>query len=77
VDWGTLKPINPYKKWITSVMDTDELLYVPCAGTAPAAIGLLQEYGEKANYLCVDSKPEARVAFETRKELQVDYQTTL
>lgn len=67
-DWGTPKPINPYAQWLPSIMDADELLYVPCAGTAPAALALEAMWGEKANYICVDSEPGAKAAFEKRRE---------
>ena len=77
VGWGTMKPIDPYRKWITSVMDKDELLYVPCAGTAPAALAIEQEWGESANYVCVDAEQEAKDAFETRRDMQVTIQRTL
>jgi len=76
-DWGTPKPITPYQNWVTSVMEPDELLYVPCAGTAPAALGILQEWGDRANYLCVDSESEAKEAFEARKADVNTTQTTL
>jgi len=75
--WGTPKPVDPYRKWVTEVMNPDELLYVPCAGTAPAALGILQEWGEKANYICVDSEPEAKEAFERRKQAQITTQERL
>lgn len=68
-DWGTPKPVPPYRKWVTSVMDAEDLLYVPCAGTAPAAIGLLRKWGSRANFLCVDSEPEAKTAFQSRRGL--------
>ena len=77
VEWGTLKPIAPYRNWITSVMDSDELLYVPCAGTAPAALAIEQEWGNSANYICVDSEREAKTAFEKRRDMQVTIQKTL
>ena len=76
-DWGTPKPIEPYRKWITSVMDKDELLYVPCAGTAPAALAIEQEWGDSANYICVDSEPNAKAAFEQRKSEQITVQGQL
>jgi len=76
-EWGTPKPIDPYQEWLPSVMDKDELLYVPCAGTAPAALALEREWGTDANYVCVDSEPEAKDAFETRKAKQIDEQETL
>lgn len=69
VEWGTQKPVKPYRKWVTSVMDKEELLYVPTAGTAPAAIGLLREWGNDANFICVDSEPDAKKAFERRRGL--------
>lgn len=68
-DWGTPKPIKPYRMWVTSVMDSDELLYVPFAGTAPAALGILRKWGDDANFVCVDSEPEAKSAFQTRRGL--------
>jgi len=70
-DWGTPKPVAPYRRWITSVMDRGEMLYVPCAGTAPAAIGLLQAWGSDANYICVDSSADAKTAFQRRREAEV------
>jgi hypothetical protein len=76
-EWGTPKPIAPYRKWITSVMELDELLYVPCAGTAPAALGLIKQWGSNANYICVDSESQAKEAFESRKDEEISTQTTL
>jgi len=76
-DWGTPKPIAPYRKWVTSVMEPEELLYVPCAGTAPAALGCIQQWASQANYLCVDSEPQAKEAFKSRKKDEISPQTTL
>lgn len=67
VGWGTLKPADPYREWVTSVMDPDETLYVPCAGSAPAAIGILREWGSDANFVCVDPEPDARTAYQRRR----------
>lgn len=67
VDWGTLKPIAPYQRWIEAVTDPGELVYVPCAGTAPAAIAA-ERLGRE--WIAVDSQPEARDAYRTRRELQ-------
>jgi hypothetical protein len=71
VDWGTLKPISPYTEWIESVTDPGELVYVPCAGTAPAAIAA-ESLGRE--WVAVDSEPEARDAFSRRRDLQVNPQ---
>jgi hypothetical protein len=71
-DWGTPKPTVPYRAWIPSVMDRDELLYVPCAGTAPAAIALEMEYGDDAQYICVDSESDAKSAFTRRRTDEID-----
>jgi len=75
VDWGTLKPIEPYRRWIEAVTDPDELVYVPHAGTAPGAIAA---EGLNRDWIAVDSEPDAKTAFEKRKELQgTTTQTTL
>lgn len=71
INWGTLKPIEPYKRWIDSVIKSpDELVAIPHAGTAPGAIALEQLYGDGANYVAVDSEPGARESFQHRRELQ-------
>lgn len=74
-EWGTPKPIYPYQEWIPSIMEPDELLYVPCAGKSPAALALEREY-EDPNYICIDSETEAKEAFEQRKD-RITRQTRL
>jgi len=66
-DWGTPKPTEPYAEWIPSVMDKDELLYVPCAGTAPAALALECKWPD-TRYICVDGEPDAKKAFKKRRK---------
>ena len=67
VEWGTLKPIAPYERWIDAVTDPGERVYVPCAGTAPGAIAA-ERLGRE--WIAVDSEPAARDAYETRRDLQ-------
>lgn len=74
VEWGTLKPIEPYRRWIDAVTDPGELVYVPCAGTAPAAIAA-EQLGR--DWIAVDSEADAKEAYETRRELQGDRQATI
>lgn len=64
--WGSVKPIAPYRKWLRDLMQPGELLAVPCAGTAPAALGAELEYGDDARYVCIDTEPEAYQAFVDR-----------
>lgn len=78
INWGTLKPIKPYRNWLEGITTQDDLVYIPCAGTAPAAIGLEQLYGESANFIAVDSNLEAKEAYQNRREMQLgSTQTTL
>lgn len=66
--WGSVKPIEPYYEWVTGLIEQGELVLVPCAGTAPAAIATEQAFGEDARYVCVDIEPGAREAFNRRRE---------
>ena len=75
IEWGTLKPIEPYRRWIDAVTEPGELVYVPCAGTAPAAIAA-EQIGRE--WIAVDSEQDAKDAYEQREELQaISEQTTL
>lgn len=67
-DWGSVKPIKPYRKWLEGLMDEGEHLVVPCAGTAPAAIAAEQLYGEDIRYTCIDNEPQALEMFQQRRE---------
>jgi len=71
IDWGTLKPIAPYREWIGGLTTADNLIYIPCAGTAPAALAAEQLYGVDANWIAVDSEPDAKDAYLKRRELQL------
>lgn len=68
VDWGTLKPIDPYQQWIDAVTEPGESVYVPCAGTAPAAIAA-ERLG--LDWIAIDSEPEAREAYLRRREFEL------
>lgn len=71
-DWGSVKPISPYKTWVEALTKENELenehLVVPCAGTAPAAIGAELTFGTDLRYTCIDNSPDAYEAFCRRRE---------
>lgn len=64
--WGSVKPINPYRKWLSDLLQPEELLLVPCAGTAPAALAAELEFGAEARYTCIDLEDDAYDAFVQR-----------
>jgi hypothetical protein len=66
-DWGSVKPITPYEEWISGLVAEDELIAVPCAGTAPAALAAERVHGDAARYICIDIEEEARTAFNERR----------
>lgn len=74
--WGSVKPIAPYRNWIKGLTDDDELVVVPCAGTAPGAIAAEDL---RRRWLAIDCEPEAREAYLKRRAayLEGDDQTTL
>lgn len=74
--WGSVKPIIPYLEWIRGLTDPGELVIVPCAGTAPAAIAA-EELGRE--WIAIDSEPEAQDAYLQRRAayLEGDEQTRL
>lgn len=74
VDWGTLKPISPYENWLDGLTEPTDYVYIPCAGTAPAALALERLYGEQARFIAVDKEREAREAYLDRRELQLQPQ---
>lgn len=70
---GSIKPIDPYLEWIGGLCEPGELVVVPCAGSAPAAIAG-DELG--CHWLAVDVDESAREAFEERRAIRSS-QTTL
>lgn len=74
--WGSVKPIEPYRNWIQGLTDVDELVVVPCAGTAPAAIAAEEL---RRRWIAIDSEPEAREAYRQRRDayLQNEQSTLL
>lgn len=72
VDWGTIKPIEPYRIWLDEVTEKGEMVVIPCAGTAPAAIALEIIYGDEANFFAIDSEVEAKSSYERRRELELE-----
>lgn len=69
IEWGTLKPIKPYKQWLDSITTEKDLLICPCAGTAPSVLAYEQLYGDQAQWIAIDSEKDAKIAFEKRKKL--------
>lgn len=75
--WGSVKPIAPYQAWLDGLCEPGEHVVVPCAGTAPAAIAA-ERLG--LSWTAVDTEPEAREAFERRRDAELgtdDEQATL
>lgn len=77
-DWGSVKPVGPYKTWVEALTDNsdgnleNEHLVVPCAGTAPAAIGAEIEFGTDLRYTCIDNNDDAFEAFRRRREAELE-----
>lgn len=77
-DWGSVKPLSPYRTWVEALTDDtdgnleDEHLVVPCAGTAPAAIGAEIEFGVDLQYTCIDNNEDAFEAFRRRREAELE-----
>jgi len=67
-DWGSVKPISPYEEWLSGLVEPGELILVPCAGTAPAALAAERVFGEDIRYVCIDNEPDAFEAFSRRRE---------
>ena len=65
--WGSVKPLAPYRTWVEALTEPGELVVVPCAGTAPAAIGADQL---DRQWLAIDCEPGAKAAFERRREAE-------
>lgn len=78
-EWGSVKPLSPYVEWVSGLVHPDELVLVPCAGTAPAALAAEKVFGQEARYVCVDNQADAYDAFARRRkdELAQHHQRTL
>lgn len=70
--WNSVKPVSPYQKWVEALVEPGELVLVPCAGTAPAAIATERAFGDDARYVCIDTEEGAYDAFRRRREMQVE-----
>jgi hypothetical protein len=66
--WQSTKPIEPYTNWVEGLVEPGELILVPCAGSAPAALAAERVFGEDARYVCVDKEEGAFEAFKQRRE---------
>jgi hypothetical protein len=69
--WGSVKPLSPYVEWVDGLVKEDELILVPCAGTAPAAIAAERVYGSNIRYTCIDNEEGAYDAFERRRQEEI------
>lgn len=69
--WESIKPVGPYEKWVEALVDPGELILVPCAGTAPAAIAAERVFGDDARYVCVDKEEGALESFRRRRAAEL------
>lgn len=69
--WESIKPIGPYEAWIEALVEPGELILVPCAGTAPAALAAERVFGDDARYVCVDKEEGALEAFRRRRDAEL------
>lgn len=63
--WGSVKPIDPYRKWIEGLTEPGELVVVPCAGTAPQMIAA---EGCDRDAIGIDCEEGAKKAYKKRRE---------
>lgn len=72
---GSVKPIEPYRRWIEGLTEPGERVVEPCAGTGPASIAAASLGREWA---AIDIEEAARDAHRRRKSAYLqDEQTTL
>jgi hypothetical protein len=75
-DWGSTKPIAPYQVWVEALTKEEQMesehLVVPCAGTAPAAIGAELTFGSSLKYTCIDNSSDAYEAFKQRRQTEFE-----
>lgn len=72
---GSVKPVEPYRRWIEGLTDPGETIVEPCAGTGPASIAAASVGRE---YIAIDIEEEARDAHRRRKSAHLQSeQTTL
>lgn len=70
--WGSVKPISPYEEWVKGLVSPGELIAVPCAGTAPAALAAERMFGDEAQYVCIDVESDAKTAFKQRRANEIN-----
>jgi hypothetical protein len=72
---GSVKPVEPYRRWIEGLTDPGETVVEPCAGTGPASIAAASLGRES---IAIDIEEEARGAYRRRKSAyHQSEQTTL
>ncbi|SNR51448.1 hypothetical protein [Halorubrum vacuolatum] len=69
---GRAKPVEPYAAWLSGLVEPGELVIIPCAGTAPAAIAARQTFGDDARFRCIDIEPAAYEGFKRRYAAHID-----
>lgn len=74
-EWGTVKPLAPYLDLIQEYTSPDSRIIEPCAGTAPAVIAAEREYGTDVDATAIDIEPDAKRAYERRREEELPRQT--
>lgn len=72
--WGSVKPVEPYERWLDGLCEPGERVLVPCAGTAPAAIAA-ERLG--LSWTAIDCESEARDAFQRRLSAGLDSEQTV
>jgi hypothetical protein len=75
--WGTVKTLAPYEDLIKAYTTEGSRIVVPCAGTAPVLIAAERAYGDDCNATAIDIEPEAKEAYERRREDQLSRQAGL
>lgn len=69
--WQSTKPIAPYENWVEGLLEPGELVLIPCAGSAPAALAAERVFGDDARYVCIDKEEGAFEAFKQRREAEL------
>ena len=73
--WGTVKPLWPYEVLLEECTTPGDRILEPCAGTAPVAIAA-EKHDLPISVDCFDIEPEAKAAYERRREDELEWQAT-
>jgi len=75
--WGTVKALAPYRALIQAYTGRESRVIVPCAGTAPTLIAAERAYGVDYDVTAIDIEPDAKEAYQRRREDQLSWQAEL